>query len=263
MKKYLVLLKLSWQNGLVYRTSVIMWRFRNFLSSLMSLTVWTVIFESNPEAFGYTKDSMISYIFLVAFLQSLILSSALNGLAQRVYSGEISNLLLKPVNIFIYFAIEEVADKMKNIFFLIFETLALYLLFLPTIIFPSAVSMFIFIIWSLAGLIINFFITLLFGSLGFWSPQTWGPRFLFFMIVSFTAGKLYPLDILPRGLQIIVFFTPFPYLSFFQVQLFLQRLTPNQIYLYSAGFIFWILALGFLSVAIWKKGLKTYEAVGQ
>ncbi len=262
MTKYLTLLKITWQNGLVYRLSLFTWRLRSFLSSLMSLTVWTVIFTSNNGAFGYSKESMITYIFLVAFLQSLIISSSLNGLAGRLYSGEISNYLLKPINLFGYFAIQEVADKFKNILFLILESYFLFLIFKPIIIFPDYKILLLFVVWSFGGLILNFIISLLFGSMGFWSPQAWGPKFIFFMMIEFTAGKLFPLDILPIYLQKIIYFTPFPYLSFVQIQLFLERLNSQEIIKHSIVLTLWILILGLLTHKIWTKGLKSYESVG-
>ncbi len=263
MNKYVTLLQLSWQNGLAYRATVIMWRLRQFLETLMSLTVWVVIFESNPQAFQYTKDSMITYIFLVSFLQSVIIATYLNGLAQKVYSGEISNHLLKPVNIFGYFAIEEIADKLKNFSFLLIETLILFLIFKPVIAIPELGIFLLFVTWSLLGVILNFFITLIFGSFGFWSPDTWGPRFLFYMIVNFTAGKLFPLDILPITLQKILYFTPFPYLSFVQIQLFLQRLNTQEMIRHSLVFLFWVGLLGLLVVTLWKKGLRSYDSAGR
>lgn len=261
--KYVTLLKLNWQNGLVYRTSVIMWRIRQFLGTLMSLTIWTVIFNSNQNAFNYTQNSMITYIFLVSFLQSMIIASALNGLAQRVYSGEISNHLLKPINIFGYFVVEELADKLKNIGFLTFEIIILYFIFNPIIVLPNLPVFLIFTTWSILGLILNFLISLIFGSLGFWSPDTWGPRFLFFMIINFTAGKLFPLDILPNVIQKVLYLTPFPYLSFIQIQLFLQRLSTQEIFNHSIVLLFWIVLTGILVSLLWKKGLKTYESSGR
>ncbi|MBU0974522.1 ABC-2 family transporter protein [Patescibacteria group bacterium] len=229
----------------------------------MSLTVWTVIFTSSNDAFGYSRESMITYIFLIAFLQSIIISSSLNGLASRIYSGEISNHLLKPLNIFALFAVQEIADKFKNTFFLVLETLFLFLIFKPIILFPDYKIFLIFIAWAFGGLIMNFIISLLFGSLGFWSPQVWGPQFLFFMILEFTAGKLFPLDILPKILQKIIYLTPFPYLSFLQIQLFLERLSADEIIKHSIVMIFWIITLGLITKIIWKKGLRSFESVGR
>jgi ABC-2 type transport system permease protein len=263
MEKYLTLLKLSWQNGLVYRTSVIMWRLRQFLSTLMSLTVWNVIFQSNDQAFNYSQSSMTTYIFLIAFLQSLVLSSALLGLSGRIYSGEISNHLLKPINIYAYFATEELADKLKNVGFLLLETFALFVIFKPVILFPDFPILLLFLVWAVLAVILNFFITLIFGSFGFWSPNTWGPRFLFFMILNFTAGKLFPLDILPNIIQKVLYMTPFPYLSFVQIQLFLGNYSSQEMITHSSKLIFWIVFLGIITALLWKKGFKNYDAAGR
>lgn len=261
--KYITLLKLSWQNGLAYPFSVITWRVRQMLSTLMSLTVWNVLFTDTQTLFGYTQSSMITYIFLVSFLQSMILASALTGLAQRIYSGELSNQLLKPINIFAYLGVEEIADKIKNVGFLIVETLILFAIFKPEIVFPSLALFLLFTLWAIGGVILNFCITLLFGALGFWSPETWGPRFLFFMIIDFTAGKLFPLDILPEFMQKALMFTPFPYLSFIQIQLFLGRLNSTEVLLYSFRLLAWVLILAVISKLVWKRGLRSYEATGR
>lgn len=233
------------------------------LSTLMSLTVWNVLFTDAQTLFGYTQSSMITYIFLVSFLQSMILASALTGLAQRIYSGELSNQLLKPLNIFAYLGVEEIADKVKNVGFLVIETLILFAIFKPELVFPSVAIFLLFALWVAGGVVLNFCITLLFGSLGFWSPETWGPRFLFFMIIDFTAGKLFPLDILPEFMQKALMFTPFPFLSFIQIQLFLGRLDSTEIAVYSSRLVAWILILVVVTKIVWRKGLKSYEATGR
>lgn len=223
MTKYLQLMKLSWQNGLVYRVSLLMWRFRQFLSSLMALTIWSVIYTNQSSVLGYDQNQMITYIFLSSFLQSFILATALNSLSSRVYSGEISSLLLKPVSLFGYLAVEDIADKLRNIAFIALETTILFFMYLPQIPLPNAVHLLLFLAMALLGAVLNFIINLLFGTIGFWSPDTWGPKFMFFILVEFTAGKLFPLDILPDVVEKFVYMTPFPYFSFVQTQIFLGR----------------------------------------
>ncbi len=263
MNKYLALFQLNWQNGLVYRLSVFLWRFRQFLGTVMALTIWSVIFAGKGQVFAYSGAQMTTYIFLVGVLQSLILATALNGLASTVYSGNLSHELLKPINIFVYLGIQDLADKFKNFVFILIETGILYLLFKPEIILPNLQFWPLFIVWVIGGMVVNFWITLLFGALGFWSPETWGPRFLFFMFVDFTAGRLFPLDILPGGIQRLLFFTPFPYLSFIQTQLFLGKLSSSEVLQQSLILLSWVVGLGLLTKIIWKKGLRDYAAAGR
>lgn len=263
MTKYVQLMKLSWQNGFVYRVSLFMWRFRQLLSSVMALTIWTVIYDAQTQVLGYDQNQMITYIFLSAFLQSFILATALNSLSGRVYSGEISSLLLKPVSLFGYFAMEDVADKLRNVAFIVIESALLFALFMPSIPMPTGINLLLFLLMALLGAVMNFIINLLFGSIGFWSPDNWGPKFMFFILVEFTAGKLFPLDILPNVLEKLVYLTPFPYFSFVQTQVFLGRLSWQEILGHFGILSAWIVGLYVLNRWIWKQGLRDYSASGQ
>lgn len=263
MTKYIQLMKLSWQNGFVYRVSLLMWRFRQLLSSIMALTIWTVIYDAQPQVLGYDQNQMITYIFLSAFLQSFILATALNSLSGRVYSGEISSLLLKPVSLFGYLAMEDLADKLRNVAFIIIESGLLFALFMPTIPVPTLLNLVLFFLMALLGAVMNFIINVLFGAIGFWSPDTWGPKFMFFILIEFTAGKLFPLDILPNVVEKLVYLTPFPYFSFVQTQVFLGRVSGFEIINHFGILSAWIAGLYLITSWIWKKGLRDYAASGQ
>jgi len=263
MHKYLIVLKQYWQNIFVYRTSFVLWRFREFISSLMALTIWKVIFTNQEAAFGYQQNQLIAYIFLATVLHNIILTTSLNNLAGDIYSGGISTKLVKPINIWLSLGFQDIADKILNLSFVILESTILYFIFKPVFIFPSLTHGLIFVTWVILATLISFIINLLFGSIGFWSPDSWGPKFLFYMFLDFTAGKLYPLDILPNFIQQIVYLTPFPYLSYVQTQLFLGRLQSDQIIPITLVMITWILGLTFIFKIIWNKGLKNYTAMGQ
>jgi len=262
-QKYLTLFIMSWQNGLVYRTSLLLWRFRQFLATMMALTLWNVLFTSGQAVFGYQRAEMTTYVILVSVLQSVILASSLHGLAGEIYSGQITHYLLKPQHFFLTFLSAEAADKLRNLFFSTVEAGVLFYLFRPELLSPSLVTGLIFIIWVVLGTLIHFYISILFGTLGFWSPNTWGPKFLFFMILDFTAGRLFPLDILPQAIQNILYFTPFPYLSYFQIQLFLGRLPAEKMWWAWIGILMWSMITWFLASRIWRAGIINYEANGQ
>jgi ABC-2 type transport system permease protein len=163
----------------------------------------------------------------------------------------------------VYLGIQDLADKLKNFSFIIGESLLLFFIFKPEVVIPSIVIFSSVIGLVLMATLLNFFISLLFGSLGFWSPDTWAPRFLFYMFVEFTAGRLFPLDILPKTIQQIVFLTPFPYLSFIQTQLFLGKIPTPEIGLHFAILSGWLLFFFVIVRMVWSKGLKDYSATGQ
>ena len=262
MHKYLALFSTSWQNGFAYRASVFLWRFRQFLSSFFSLTLWTVLYQNSTNTFGYSAPQMISYIFLSSIIQNVVIATSINGLTSTIYSGELSLLLIKPIGLFKALATQEVADKAKNFMFVILESCLLFFLFRPEL-FPVALfQSMLAIVWILGGIALNFFISLIFGAVGFWSPESWGPRFLFFTLINFIGGKFFPLDILPKLVQQIIWLTPFPFLSYAQSQLLLNRLTLVEIILGSIGLLLWLTTLGIFAKYIWQVGLKNYAAMG-
>ena len=263
LQKYWLVFKLHWQNVLTYPISFAMWRLRQILGTLTALTLWTVIFAGQQNLFGYTQTSMVSYIFLTALLQSVILSTFLNGLASDIYTGQISNLFVKPIRPFWVWITQEIADKSMNFSFVVAETAILFAIFKPVLVFPALPTMLLFLLAAFLGAVILFFIMLLFGSIGFWSQETWGIRFLFYMFVELTAGKIYPLNIMPEWIQHILFLTPFPLLSYVQTQIFLGNMNPTQTLQTFLLMGAWILGLGLFFKYIWQKGLKSYGAMGR
>jgi len=115
---------------------------------------------------------------------------------------------------------------------------------------------------SILGLILYQLISLLFGTLGFWTPEVWAPKFLFFMLTDISAGKLFPLDIFPSIIQNIMLATPFPYFSYIQVQVFLGRYSMTQAWWSLAGLVGWIISLSLLLWWVWHRGMKDYSAAG-
>jgi len=261
-QKYWQLFLVTWQNGLAYPISVLFWRLRQFLSTFMSLTIWTVVFTGQQQAFGYQQSQMITYIFLTGILQGIIIATILSSLSDDIYSGKISYQLIQPINVLAFLGVQDLSDKIRNIGFTLFESIILFLIFRPVLVLPALPILLIFLLTALLGALLMFLIMLLFGTIGFWSPETWGPRFLFYMFLDFTAGKLFPLSIFPQWLQNVLFYTPFPYLSYAQTQIFLGRFVGEDITKTVFNLFLWVIVLGVLFHFVWNKGLKEYGALG-
>ena len=74
MQKYLIIFSIFWQNGFVYRLNFILWRVRSVIVILTVYFLWSALFQNNRVLFGYTKEQMLTYVFLVLILRSVILS---------------------------------------------------------------------------------------------------------------------------------------------------------------------------------------------
>lgn len=264
MKKYLILARISWQQGLVYRLNFLMWRVRQVLSLLTAYFLWKAIFSTGQRGlFGYTEETMMTYIFVAAFVQTVVLSVRSIDLAGVITSGDLSNILIRPISNFWYWASRDMADKLLNLLFSIGELVFLFFLLKPSFVFPPLVLLVPLVLLILLSVFLYTLVNYLFGLIGFWSPDVWAPRFFLFMLLQFTAGTLFPLDILPLVVQKILSFTPFPSLIFVPTQVFLGRLAPAAIFQSSIISLSWLLIFAVIVHIVWRRGLRRYAAEGR
>src|SRR5262249_31656567 len=113
-----------------------------------------------------------------------------------------------------------------------------------------------------SAVILNFLLSFMVGCWGFWTAESGGARFCLELILEFSAGAFFPLDVLPTTIQAVLKHLPSPYLVFFPLNLFLERIPAAEI---GAGFLtqaLWILGLALLTRLVWIRGLRAYAAQG-
>ncbi len=264
MKKYLLVIKNTWDEIVTYRFNFFMWRVRNVFQFLTIYFLWFSIIPDKGNLFGYSRDLMLTYIVLTTFVSSITLSSRTQEIAENINNGDLSIFLLKPFSYFKYWYSRDIGDKLMNVSFSLAEITLIFLVLKP----PFYLQNDPFIIFlTLAGIFLalnlHFFITFLLSLIGFWSTDVWGPRFIFYILIGFLAGGVFPLDILPKAVFNILQVLPFSYLIYFPIKIYLGQLTNLQI-IY--GFLIssvWVLIFYFLLMLVWKKGLKSYNAYGR
>lgn len=266
MKKYLQVIKNSWAEYFVYRLNFIMWRVRTVLQLLTIYFLWASLFlgRESGELFGYTQKIILTYILGAAFLRAIVFSTRTLDIGEQIQRGELSNFLIRPINYFFYKAAQDVSDKAINIFFAVFEIGLIFLILKPPVFIQTDPFFLLFFALSASiAIVLYFLISFILGLIGFWSPEVWGPRFIFFIITEFLAGGLFPLDILPKWLFALLSALPFPYLLYFPLKIYLAKLTTFQMAIGILVGLAWVLILYYMVVFFWRKGLSLYEAVGR
>ena len=94
-----------------------------------------------------------------------------------------------------------------------------------------------------------------------YGAETWGgvPMLIFEYLAG---GHLFPLNILPPVVAQALEYTPFPYLLFFPVSIYLGQRSGAELWhglLIQAG---WVLLAYGLARFVWSRGIKKYSAVG-
>lgn len=267
MRKFFKILGISFHQEFTYRLNFVMWRVRNVMQVLVFFFLWSSVFQNtNINYFGYNKEKIIAYAFILILVRAIVMSSRSVDVAGIISNGELSNYLLKPINFFKYWLTRDISSKILNISFSFLEITILFLILKPEIfIQTNSIQILLFISSLVIACLIFFSISMLTSFVPFWIPEiAWGAQFLVIVIfVEFLSGAFFPLDIFPLFLQNILKITPFPYLVFVPIKTYLGTET-LQVTLISLliGLIWSLILLG-ITKKVWQKGLKVYEAVGR
>lgn len=265
--KYISLFKISFAQEFAYRLSFIMWRVRNVMQILLLFFLWTTVFSDPGRViFGYDRSKMLTYVFGILIVKAIVFSARAVDVAGEISRGDLTNLLLKPINYFKYWLTRDLSSKALNMVFALFEITALFLILKPSIFLQTdSLVLLGFAVSLVLAMLLFFALLMLTNFVPFWAPELgWGAQFLFVVIISeFLSGGLFPLDILPGAIQKILYLTPFPYLIFFPIQVYLGKITGDA--LIGGIFIasFWLALLMILMGWVWKKGLLVYRAEGR
>jgi len=266
MKKFFTIISTSMQMEFAYRFNFIMWRVRNVLRIFLVFFLWDAIYSSPDRIlFGYSRAQMMTYVFGLIIVNAFVRSNRSGDVAGDISSGRINVDLLRPVNYFYYWFTRDISSKILNLGFAAIEAALLFFLLKPEFFLQTNPFTWIFFILALfLAMIVYFLITFLTSALPLWHPEiAWGARFLFGMIfVEFLSGALFPLDVLPQSIQSVINWTPFPYLIFFPIQVYLGKV--GGIVLLKGLLVTgaWVGILWVTLNRIWEKGLKTYQAYG-
>ncbi|HUS52040.1 MAG TPA: ABC-2 family transporter protein [Candidatus Bathyarchaeia archaeon] len=265
MNKYFQVLKNTFEEYFVYRLNFFLWRVRSFALLLSLFFFWSALFSGRENLFGYQKSQILTYTLGIAVLRGIVLGNRSGDLAGVIRSGEAANMLLRPLGFFKYWFTRDLADKALNALFIIFEFWLLIALFKPPILIQTdPIYLVGFFIFCLLALILFFIINMIFGMSGFWLIDVWSVRFLFMAIfLEFLSGAFFPLDVLPPIFLKVLQFTPFPYLVYFPLKIWLGQAQSSQMILGLLVTGFWAVVFYWLLKNIWKKGLKAYDVPGR
>jgi len=192
------------------------------------------------------------------------MSSRTADLAWIINSGDLSNFLTKPLSIVKYFFSQDMADKILNILFLAAELFIFISLFRPVFFWQlDLVLLFSFCFAVALAVLLYFLINFMLGILGFWTNQVWAARFLLMTMIDLLAGNLFPLDILPAPVFLLFKILPFNLLVYFPAEVYLGRLSLEQILGGFGAQAIWMAVFVFFLRYFWKKGLLRYNAEGR
>lgn len=261
MKKYLSIFSITLQEYFVYRLNMFMWRVRQVFVFLLPYFLWRAVLGGGGDIYGYDFAGIMTYLFGTTILRSLVMGSRTVDLGWMINSGMLTIPLMRPLNMFGFLLTRDAADKLFNLSFMFIEIPLIFLIFRPPVFLQADPYAIMYTIVSIIfAILIYFFINIIFGSLGFWTRDVWAPRFLLMVVLEFATGAMFPLDMLNSLWQCVLLWTPFPYLLFIPLRIYLGS---SETLVYLIGQFIWVTLLYLFARYIWRRGLLRYEAEGR
>lgn len=107
---------------------------------------------------------------------------------------------------------------------------------------------------SIFGNLLLFELQFLIGCLTFWLKKVIALRDVIFNILFILGGTLLPIDMTPKIIQDIAYFTPIPFVYFTPAKIYAGQFSLEQTVRNIAGQLLWILILGVVINFVWKIG---------
>jgi len=261
--KYLYVFQINMQSVLQRRASLLMDRVGGIATTVALYFFWSSIFSGSQSILGYSPARMLSYVLMTNFLRAVVFTDRGWEVIRDISSGRISNYLLRPIRYAAYCFSMDAAQKTVGAAAAALEIGVLILCFKTPWYVPRQAST-----WLLFGLaagmssLIFFLLEFAVASIAFWTFESGGPLFCFDLTVQFAAGAFFPLDVLPKTFQNILQATPFPYIVFFPLNVYLERLPAGALLRQFSLQAAWLCVIGWIVSRVWRRGLRAYAAEG-
>lgn len=221
---------------------------------------WSMVAQSSENPINVTR--LIVYFVIVQFISSWSINPT--GLQFAGYvSGMIKNgyftqYLIRPISplfsVFSNYRGFYVLDMIISLIFLIFSIIIIGDV--------SLVRFLFFIVFLIFSFIISFSFCTLIASLAFRIKEISGIRHSVAHMIKLLSGAMVPLTFFPDVLQNILRFSPFPSMMFAPINILQYESALSTVRFDFFVSLFWSIILLTVALYSWRKGLKTYEAVG-
>ncbi len=267
MQKYRHVIIVGIQNNLTYRFNFLARAVFGLIPLIAMLFVWQKIYSGKGAGAmvgTYSLAEMISYYLLTTVVDAL---TAVNEddwqIAADIKDGNISQFLLKPIDYLWYRLCLYLSGRITYLAVALVP-LTLFIVYLRRYFMlpPDWMAFGWFLFSILLTALLQFFMSYAMAMLAFWVLEVSTFIFILFAFEYIASGHLFPLDILPPGLEQVLQFTPFPYQLYFPVSIYMGKTTGADLLqglLVQAG---WVLAAYGLARFAWRRGIRRYSAVG-
>jgi len=262
MEAYRYLAKMGFMKSLTYRFDLFASMLCQVLIMLAGVYLWRSAYANHATLNGLTKDQMVTYTVLAVVESTLFISGVEDSMSDGVYSGGIGVYFLRPASMLGMFFANDMGDMVSAVFVktipgLVFGVLLFRIL--PPI---SAVSLLLSLISLVFSILIIWIMAAFIGIFTLWAMKLGNLGYLKNTVIAFLSGAMIPLWFFPKGLQNVLYFSPFPYTYQAPLAIYIGQTGPGAALRVIATQIFWLVLLFALLNWTWSRGRQRVMVQG-
>lgn len=262
MNVYLEVAKKSFKQRYAYRSNTYMFILTSVFQLFIQISIWSALYGKSGSVDGISLVDMINFIIITTVMDSLVRSRIADRLAMKIQDGSIGGDFLKPITLKYYLMMEQVGE---NVFYTLFTTLPVCLvasIFLGFRLPDSIVTIGLFFISSVLGIILILYINYILGLLAFWFKTSFYVRWFLSAFFLVFGGNMVPLWFYPDLLYRISLILPFRLVSFEPIQIYLGKLSTQEAINIILLQGVWLLGLFMMEKIIWNKAQEIVTVQG-
>lgn len=254
--------RLSIQETIQYRATTYFYLIGFLIEPVVYLVVWRSVAESQGGSIaGYSAEALTAYYIVWTLVRAMNVGLSPDAWGWRIRSGELNELLARPVHPFHRDLAWYVGSKFVWIVLWLPMAAVLWVTFRPQIS-PTMAQAVAFFAAIWLAFLLRFALLWALGLITFWTTRGSAVFEIFIAAEILLSGRLVPLDLMPTWVQDIAAWLPFKWTFQFPIEVVIGRLDSAAI-LQGLGYqILWsVLLIGTLRL-VWKPAVKQYTAVG-
>lgn len=254
------LLRIGVAETVAYRAEFVVW-ILTMTQPLVMLGLWTSVAREAPFA-GYSSDKFVAYFLATLIVRQLTGNWVAWQISEDVRTGAMAMRLLRPLHPFFAYVASHAAAIPFRSFIALPVAFALLASSGASVLSTDPVQLALFVPSVLLAWLITFAFQFAIGALAFFLTQTMAIANLYFGLFSLASGYLMPLELLPQPIYVVTRWLPFRFMLSAPVELLTRSLDREQIVRLLAGQAAWTAIMLGIALAIWRAGVKRFEAVG-
>ncbi len=243
-----------------YRAEFVVWMLTSTMP-LINLALWTSVTDEAPFA-QYRSQDFVAYFLGCLIVRNLTSNWVAFQIGEEVRMGVLSMRLLRPIHPFIAYGTSHAAA-------IPFRSLIALPLAVILLVSSGASALtteplqLALLVPSIAlSWLITFGVMFSLGAASFWLTQPYALVNVYFGVWTLLSGYMMPIKLLPGALGDIATWLPFYSMLGAPVELLTRSLTHAQLVELLARQAGWAAVAVLTGLAIWKAGVRHFEAVG-